>query len=178
MFLNRFLSPDLHKTLVQVQRKQITSLKAKMDRDRKWSDRLADHINMGFGSMTFFICHVIFFAGWMLVNTGIISGFTPFDPYPFGFLTMVVSLEAIFLSIFVLISQNRAANIADVREEVDLQVNVRAEQEITRLISMIELIHNKLGLEPILDDELSDMKRHTNIWEIQSSVIEEMAEND
>jgi len=178
MFLNRFLDPDLHKTLVKVQRKQITSLKVKMDHDRSWSDRLADRINTGFGSMGFFVFHVIFFAGWILLNKGVISGFEPFDPYPFGFLTMVVSLEAIFLSIFVLISQNRAAKIEDVREEVDLQVNVRAEQEITRLISMMEAVHNKLGLEPMVDEELKGMKRHTNIWEIQTDVLKEMQEND
>ena len=173
-FLSKRLNPKVDPKIVEMERKKIKSMKARMDANRSWADRLADRINAGFGSMSFFTFHVLFFATWILINTGIIPTIAPFDPYPFGFLTMVVSLEAIFLSIFVLISQNRAAKIADVREEVDLQINVRAEQEITRIINMLDEIHDKLGLTAEDDRQLKKMKKNTNLRKIEKEILEEM----
>jgi len=89
-----------------------------------------------------------------------------------------MSLEAIFLSIFVLISQNRAAFVADLREEIDLKVNVRAEQEITRLINMVDEIHDHLGLAPDDDDELREMKKRVNLEEMEEEISKEMNDND
>lgn len=172
-----FFNSKIDPKVVEEQRKKIKSMKARMDADRSTSDRVADRINSGFGSMGFFGFHVLFFAAWIILNTGSIPGVAPFDPYPFGFLTMVVSLEAIFLSIFVLISQNRAAKIADVREEVDLQINVRAEQEITRMINMLDEIHDKLGLDEKDDRQLKKMKKNTNLLKIEREVMKEMEED-
>lgn len=160
--------------LVEAQRNKIQSMKARMDANRSWSDRLADRINTGFGSMGFFAFHVLFYIIWILTNLGYFPGIVPFDPYPFGFLTMVVSLEAIFLSIFVLISQNRASRIADVREEVDLHINVKAEQEITRIINMLDEIHDKIGLDPRDDRQLKNMKKKTNLMAIEKEILKEM----
>jgi uncharacterized membrane protein len=87
---------------------------------------------------------------------------------------MIVSLEAIFLAIIVLISQNRAAHIADLREEVDLQLNVKAEQEITRMIIMLDEIHDHMGLNPEDDEELVMMKQKTDLNEIEKELAKEM----
>jgi uncharacterized membrane protein len=171
-----FYSP-IDPKLLEDRRKKIKSLKARMDVERSWSDRVADHINSGFGSMNFFSFHVIFFTGWILLNTGILPGIPAFDPYPFGFLTMVVSLEAIFLSIFVLISQNRAAKVADVREEVDLQVNVRAEQEITQILSMLDEVHSKLGIADKNKRKVNGMKKATNLKKIEKEILQEIEED-
>lgn len=155
--------------------KHVTSLKAKMNLKRSLSDRFADHINSAFGSMSFFIFHVCFFGIWVGINSNLIPSIPAFDPYPFSFLTMVVSLEAIFLSIFVLISQNRESDVADLREEVDLQLNVRAEQEITRILIMLDEIHDKLGISPTQDDkELKHMKKRTNLESIEKKILKEM----
>lgn len=156
--------------------KKVTSLKAKMNLKRSLSDKFADRINSAFGSMAFFTAHVCFFTLWVILNTGLIPGINSFDPYPFGFLTMVVSLEAIFLSIFVLISQNRESDVADLREEVDLQLNVHAEQEITRILIMLDKIHDKLGLKHQNDQELKQMERKLNLGKIEKKILEEMEE--
>ncbi len=154
--------------------KHLTSLKAKMNLRRSLSDKFADQINSGVGSISFFIFHLVFFTVWILLNSHVFPGAVAFDPYPFSFLTMVVSLEAIFLSIFVLISQNRASVIADLREEVDLQLTVQAEQEITRMIIMVDEIHDKLGLKPEDDAELKRMKKHLNIEKMERALLKEM----
>jgi uncharacterized membrane protein len=79
------------------------------------------------GSMAFVYLHAAWFAAWLLLNLGVFGAAAVFDPFPFGLLTLIVSLEAIFLSTFVLISQNRQAGRADVRSELDYETNVRSE---------------------------------------------------
>jgi uncharacterized membrane protein len=81
--------------------------------------------------------HLVWFALWMLINTGYIRGVRPFDPYPFSLLTMIVSPEAIFLTLFVLASQNRLTREADRRAHLDLQVNLLSEQEMTMVLRML-----------------------------------------
>jgi uncharacterized membrane protein len=80
------------------------------------------------------------FTGWLVINTGHLFRFKPFDPYPFSFLTLVVSLEAIFLTVFVLMSQNRMARQADKRAHLDLQVDLLAEQELTVILYLLRAI--------------------------------------
>jgi uncharacterized membrane protein len=107
-------------------------------------DREATAITDFAGSMRFVYLHVAWFALWIAVNTGLLAalglGRVPFDPFPFGFLTLVVSLEAIFLSTFVMIAQNRQAAVADARAQADYQVNVRAEAEVTKLLHLVEAL--------------------------------------
>ena len=155
--------------------KKLTSLKAKMNLKRSASDRLADRVSSFAGSMTFFVGHVLFFSLWVAMNMDLVPGIKTFDPYPFSFLTMVVSLEAIFLSIFVLISQNRESDIADLREEVDLQLNIKAEQEVTRILVMLDEIHDKLGIGSSEDDrELKQMKKRTNLDQMEKEILKEI----
>lgn len=163
--------------LLEERRKKIKSLKARMDIERSWSDRIADKINSGFGSMNFFLSHGVFFTVWIVLNTHVVPNFPAFDPYPFGFLTMVVSLEAIFLSIFVLISQNRASKVDDVREEVDLQVNVKAEQEITQILSMLDEINAKLGIVGKNKRKINGMKKNTDLKKIEADILQEIEED-
>ena len=101
--------------------------------ERSAADRVGDAIARTTGSAPFAVVHLAWFGSWVLLNTGRIPGITPFDPYPFSFLTLVVSLEAIFLSVFVLMSQNRMTRHAEKRAHLDLQVNLLAEQELTAL---------------------------------------------
>jgi len=90
-------------------------------------DRAADKVTGFAGSLTFVYLHSIWFAIWVLLNVGILGASFKFDRYPFGLLTMVVSLEAIFLSTFVMVSQNRQAARADVRSQLDFETNLRSE---------------------------------------------------
>jgi uncharacterized membrane protein len=133
------------------------------------SDRLADRITAFSGSMTFVYVHVVWFILWIALNRGLF-GFRPFDPFPFGLLTLIVSLEAIFLSTFVLLSQNRQARVADRREEIDLQVNVISEQEITEVLRILDRISAHLGVDLGADPELPKMEQVTNLTTLMDEI--------
>jgi uncharacterized membrane protein len=103
-----------------------------------FGERLSDFLTRVAGDIRFVYFNFIWFASWIVVNMGLIPGIEPFDPFPFGLLTMIVSLEAIFLSLFVLISQNRQAAREKVRNDIEYEVNIKAELEIRELRQQIE----------------------------------------
>ena len=107
-------------------------------------DRLADRLTAGIGTMRFSYLNAIWFGVWIVINLQLIPGLAPFDPFPFGLLTMIVSLEAIFLSLFVMISQNRSNAKDRVRSELDYRVNVKAELEIGQLHDKIDEVREEL----------------------------------
>lgn len=113
---------------------------------RKPQERISDSITQFSGSTLFVILHVIWFGLWILLNINLIhlSYISEFDPFPFGLLTMIVSLEAIFLSTFVLISQNRMSSLSEKRAELDLQVNMLAEQKAAKTLELLEHIAQQL----------------------------------
>ena len=133
------------------------------------SDHLANRITAFSGSMLYVYLHVIWFSLWIALNLGWL-GVKPFDPFPFGLLTMIVSLEAIFLSTFVLISQNRQALQSDRRQKINMQVDVIAEQEITKLMQMVYEIHQHLGIRHPDDPELRAMRKPTHISELAEKI--------
>ena len=126
---------------------------------RSTGERLSDLIARFCGSMTFIWLHILWFGGWVVVN--VVPGIKHFDPYPFQFLTLTVSLEAIFLSTFILISQNRQGEIADRRNMLDLQINLLAEQENSKMLAMLEKIMERLGME-VDDPELRILEEQTS----------------
>ena len=117
-------------------------------------DALADRIAHFAGSALFLALHVAWFAFWIVINVS--PGIGHFDPYPFTFLTLVVSLEAIFLSSFILISQKRAALISERRNQLDLQINLLTEQENTRMLKVLGAIAAKLGVS-VSDDPSTEV---------------------
>ena len=133
-------------------------------------ERLADRLTSAASSPLFLVAHVVWFAVWIVWNSGGV-GLRPFDPYPFGFLTMVVSLEAIFLSIFVLMSQGREAAIAELREEVTLQVNLRMEAEVTKTLQLIAGLYTRLGHKVGEDAELREMLQPLDAEAIERELI-------
>ncbi len=148
------------------QRLVVKSYRARADAKRSFSDKFADNLTSKFGSVIFLTLNALWFVTWITLNSGIIPGLEPFDPFPFGLLTMVVSLEAIFLAIIVLISQNRAARVAELREEIDLQINSIAETEISKTIMLLGLLLEKNGIK--LDDpEIADMARPIRSHDIE-----------
>lgn len=145
---------------------------------RGWQLRLADAITAFSGSMFFVWLHVLWFGGWVAVNTGLVPGVRVFDAYPFGLLTMVVSLEAIFLATFVLISQNRMQLTADKRAELDLHVNLLAEREATEILRKLARIEERLGIEVHPDEhamiqELTQQTNPVDIVDELERVVEE-----
>ena len=126
------------------------------------SERIAERIASFTGSMFFVWLHVVWFSLWIAVNLPSINS-RPVDPFPFTFLTMIVSLEAIFLSTFILIAENRQARLADRRARVNLQIDMIAEREVTKLMQLVVEIHGHLGIPAGTDPELENMKQATNI---------------
>ena len=161
----------------QVRKQLYRTLEAQSLRSRSFSTKFADALTAKTSSPSFLYLNSAFFIFWIVVNTGMIPGVTPFDPYPFGFLTMVVSLEAIFLSIFVLVSQNRAAQIATLREELHLRINLIAEQEITKSLQVLNRIRKKMDIH-IDDPEFEQMTQELSASEIQRSIEEQLKRAD
>ena len=128
---------------------------------RTTEERLADAITDFSGRMYFVYFHIVWFTLWILINLGYL-GIQPFDPYPFGLLTMIVSLEAIFLATFVLISQNRLSAEADRRADLDLQIGLLTEYELTRVLNMLDQIQDKMGIENDSDLELIDLEKNVH----------------
>ncbi|MBW2970304.1 DUF1003 domain-containing protein [Candidatus Woesearchaeota archaeon] len=118
------------------------NIAAEIERKKNWLDRTADKAVELFSTPLLVILHVIWFAVWILMNTGKIPGGI-FDPFPFGLLTMVVSLEAIFLAFFILISQNRAAEASELRAELDYQVDVAAEKRGQEILALVHELARK-----------------------------------
>ena len=135
----------------------ILELRARGLQARSTQDRIADTITSFSGRMGFLYLHAVWFVIWIALNLGWF-GLKAFDPFPFGLLTMIVSLEAIFLATFVLISQNRTGAEADRRADLDLQINLLTEHEITRVIQMLDAIQDKLGIENDSDVELRELE--------------------
>jgi len=147
----------------------ITRLRLHTARERTVQERLADAITSFSGSMVFVYLHILWFGAWLLVNTGRV-GISSFDPFPYGLLTMIVSLEAIFLSTFVLISQNRFSDEADRRAELDVHIGLLAEHEITRVLQMLDAIQDKLGIENDADSELADLEMETKPEDVLAEI--------
>src|SRR5437867_4283407 len=147
----------------------VIAQRERLARRRSLQERLADAVTDFSGHMGFVYLHVVWFAGWISWYLGVF-GAKPFDPFPFGLLTMIVSLEAIFLSTFVLISQNRISDEADRRANLDLQIGLLAEHEITRVLQMLDAIQDKLGIENDTDSELADLERETRPEDVLAEI--------
>jgi uncharacterized membrane protein len=119
---------------------------------RSLEDRVASAITDFAGSMRFVYLHTLWFGLWIVVNAGLFlamePGVTPWDPFPFGLLTLIVSLEAIFLSTFVMFAQNRLSALADARAQADYEVNVRVEAEVTKLLTLVQSLVEHHLAEP------------------------------
>ena len=124
----------------------VTKAQRQVTEARTAQGRIADAITTFAGSMAFVYIHTVWFGLWILLNVGMlhIPRVSEFDPFPFGLLTLIVSLEAIFLSTFVLISQNRLAQASERRSELDLQVNLLAEQKATKVLEMLDEMTKQL----------------------------------
>jgi uncharacterized membrane protein len=120
---------------------------------RTRGERFSDVITRFMGSMTFVVLHLVWLGIWFLVNLGAIPGVKPFDPFPFGILTLIVSTEGVILAIFVLISQNRMSRLSNQRAHLNLQISLLAEQETTKILQKLQGIAERLDIP---GDEVSD----------------------
>ena len=152
------------------------AIKAQHSSNRSKMEVLADRM-IGFASSTpFLVIHAIVFVAWIYWNLPF-SGFKKFDPYPYGMLTTIVSLEAIFLSIFVLMTQSRESRIGELREELTLQVNLRMEEEITKTLHLVAGLYARLGLKMADDPELQAMLEPLDPKKMETDLAEQISES-
>jgi len=127
-------------------------------RTASFGEKLADAITRFTGSLAFVYLHLVMFGFWIVANLRWLPGISPWDP-SFVILAMIASVEAIFLSTFVLISQNRMAARAQRRNDLDLQINLLAEHEITKLVTLASAIAEKLDVRTEADSEMPELKK-------------------
>ncbi|MEW6703360.1 MAG: DUF1003 domain-containing protein [Pseudomonadota bacterium] len=140
--------------------KTIARLEAAIAARSTGMDELALKVSAFCGSGGFVWLHVLWFAGWVTLNS--VPGVPHFDPFPFTFLTLVVSLEAIFLAAFILMTQNRAARVGDLRNQLDLQLNLLTEQETTKLLRLVQAMADKMGVEDGGDPPIEVLEQATD----------------
>ena len=146
------------------------AIKAQHAAHRSLLERFVDKLNEIASSTLFLVVHVLAFTIWLLWNTGQL-GLKPIDPFPFGLMTTIVSLEAIFLSIFVLMAQQRESAIAELREELGLQVNLRVEQEVTKTLQLVAGLYTRLGHRVSDDPELLHMLQPLDVKAIERDLL-------
>jgi uncharacterized membrane protein len=145
--------------LSPVLERNIRALQVRRQREEKEAsveERVADVITRFTGSMRFVYLHLAFFGFWIVANLGWVPGVTAWDP-SFVVLAMIASVEAIFLSTFVLISQNRMAAAADKRADLDMQISLLAEHEVTRLVTLVSGITDRMGVKTEADADLEEI---------------------
>ena len=151
----------------------IVRLEEEATLQRKLGERLSDSLTRVMGTMSFAVFHFVLFAVWFTVNLGL-TPIPPFDPFPFGILTLIVSAEGVLLAIFVLISQNRMSRQANQRSHLNLQISLLAEQETTKLLQKVQALVDRLGVEdPDRDPAVRNLAEDTHL----ETLAEELRKN-
>jgi len=141
--------------------------------ERSKAEQISDWIARTAGSGPVVVLHVVWFGLWVTANVGLMHGVRPFDPFPFPFLTMTVSLEAIFLALFVLASQNRLARQSDKRSHLDLQIDLLAEREMTAVLQLLQDIARHLDVETsVTSAQLRDLMQKTDLRHLTTRMDE------
>jgi uncharacterized membrane protein len=157
------------------------NIRAIIDLERKalaassWSARISDAISRFAGSLWFVLCHLAAFVAWALWNATAPEHLR-FDPYPYGLLTFIVSLEGVLIATFVLITQNRMAVQSDRRDHLNLQVDLLAEQEMTLVLRMLRRISERLDIKPESSEQARAEKlaEETNVFELMQTLDKEL----
>lgn len=159
------LDRETHKNI-----NKIIEIEDMQKQNRTTGEKISVAIAAFCGSMTFVWVHVIWFSGWVLVNS--VFQFYQFDRFPYTFLTLIVSLEAIFLSTFILISQNHETKLTERRNQLDLQINMMTEQENTMMLKLLARIAEKVGVakdDPAMEMLMEDIRPDKLVEQIMSA---------
>jgi len=146
---------------------EVVRLEQEAERNRPPFSRIADAVAGFAGSAGFLFGHAAWIALWAAMNTGHVPGVPAFDPWPFGMLGGLFSLEGVLIASFVLMKQNRMSARADERAHLDLQISLLAEQEVTKVIQMLERISAQMGIErAVVDPEAQDLGETTAVGDL------------
>ena len=175
---------SLSKTARTRRRHHVDPLEENVEAIKRWehsllsgrsrTERFSDWITDAAASGPVLLIHAAWFLLWILVNTHLVPGLTPFDPFPFALLTMIVSLEAIFLALFVLASQNRLSRQSEKRAALDLQIDLLAEREMTAVLRLLSDIAAHLNVEDtVTREQIRDLGKKTDIQKLTLRLEEE-----
>jgi uncharacterized membrane protein len=155
--------PNIH-AVIELERETV--------RERSRLERFTDAVSIAAGSSWFVVVHVVWFAFWIVMNVKL----RPFDPYPFNLLTLAVSLEAIVLTSFVLMTQDRMTRLADRREHLDLQIDILAEQELTAILRVVCLVAERVGVNVAeFEPKIAQLLQRTDVQRLASELDQELA---
>lgn len=156
----------------------IAELEREFESQRTRSEALADTIADFVGSIPFVGMHLLAIAVWIVINLGVVPGLRPFDPFPFILLALIVSCEGVILATFVLMKQNRMSRAADRRAHLNLQIDLLAEKEITKLLQLELLVCKHMGIEqPFTDEEATDLSRDTAVQALAEELTQKLEKN-
>jgi uncharacterized membrane protein len=152
---------------------------AKLEHDalgrRTMTERVSDAITRLVGNVAFLLGQLIFIVIWSMLNLHLIPGFKEFDPFPFGVLALVVSSESVFLTIFVLISQNRMARQSERRSHLDLQVSMLSEQELTTILMMLQKLCQHMGVDvDATRQEVQSFSKTTDVHKLANELDDKL----
>lgn len=148
--------------------KELTKLRQKEEKAKTTEEHIADRISCFAGSMSFVYVHILLFGLWVMWNLGLF-GIKPVDP-SLSALSVFAAVEAIFLSTFVLISQNRLNELTNKRANLDLHVGLLAEHEVTRLITLVTAIASKMGVQEAKDEEIKELSQDVDLKEVLDTI--------
>lgn len=168
------MNKDLLATVTRENVAAIAHLEQHIGQAMTGTDRFADRVRRFCASSGFLVFHVVWFVAWIVWNA--VPGTWHFDPYPFTFLTLAVSLEAIFLSAFVLISQEHSSKLDAQRNRLDLQINLLTEQENTKMLVLLDRIATAVGVPPQSDEMLQALEETTQPEELAKQIAAAAAE--
>ena len=154
----------------------LLAIRREEERRRTAQERISDAITRFTGSLRFVYIHAALFGGWIVWNLGWVPGARPFDP-TFVVLAMLASVEAIFLSTFVLISQNRMQSVGERRAELDLQISLLAEHEVTQLMTLLDAVAHRLGIEAA-DADIEEVKQDVDPKAVLRTIEERASHRD
>jgi len=175
--MNKTLSDQIAKNPTQFNIAAIAKLEEEALDRRTRTERQSDAVVRFIGSPKFLLLHVILVAAWSTVNLNLIPGLRAFDPFPFGILALFVSSESVFLTIFVLISQNRMARQAERRSHLDLQVGMLAEQELTMMLQMLQKLCQHTGVDvKSASQQVQGFSETTDVRKLATELEEKLPE--
>lgn len=167
--VNEFPTSKAHETNIE----KIVQLEAKQERRVAPANRLSEAIGKFAGTIAFVMLQIAFVGFWIALNSGVIMA--AFDPYPFVFLGVLLALEAVLLTSFVLIRQNRMSQKADQRGHLDLQINLLAEREITKVIQLLHRMSRQMGIEQLVtDQEARELSKDTEVEDVARDLKENL----
>jgi uncharacterized membrane protein len=157
-------------SLVAENLEKIIRVESEALRPRSRNEAITDSIGGFVGTLSFVVLQIVAFAGWVIVNAGIISQMPPFDPFPYPLLSSITSLEAVLIAALLLLKQNRMGVVADRRDHLDLQVNLLTERQATQIIQMLDRLSRHFGIEQHNDEDSRELGRHVAVEHLVEEV--------